>query len=48
MIQVDMRVKIWLFLMQFTCLMILIITKNNWLFFGIIGFAIPQLLMVGK
>ena len=48
MIQVDMRVKIWLFFMQFACLMILIITKNNWLLIGIIGLAIPQFLPEGK
>ena len=48
MIQVDIRVIIWLLLMQFACLMVLIITKNNWLLIGIIGLAIPQLLMEGK
>jgi len=48
MIQVDMRVKIWLLFMQFACLIILIITKNNWLLIGTIGLGIPQLLMEGR
>ena len=45
---IGMRVRIWLLFMQFACLMILIITKNNWLLIGIIGLAIPQFLMKGK